>query len=133
MKPMSKKGWMVVKVDLEKAYDKIHWDFIRDMLIDAKLPRMLEETIMQCVSASSMQLIWNGILLKEFIPSRGVRQRDPLSPYLFVLGMEKLGHMIESSIEQGSWHPLMFSHRRPGISHLFFADDLLFFGRATIQ
>lgn len=82
----SKKGWMVVKVDLETAYDKIHWDFIWDTTLDSKLSGMVMDSIMQCVLASSMQLVWNGILLEDFFPSRGVRQGDPLSPYLFVLG-----------------------------------------------
>lgn len=69
--------------------------------------------------------------MEEFWPSRGMRQGDPLSPYQFVLKMEKLGHLIEGSIEEGSWEPLMLSRRGSGLYHLFFADDILLFGRAN--
>ncbi|KAH1073528.1 hypothetical protein J1N35_025856 [Gossypium stocksii] len=105
-----KKGWMVIKVDLEKAYDKIRWDFLKDTLIDAGFPMALVSIIMQCVTSYSLQLFWNGSLSEEFKPSRGVRQGDPLSPYLFVLGMERLGHLIEASVEKGSWEPIKLSH-----------------------
>lgn len=92
----SKKGWMVVKVDLEKAYDRIWWDFLEDTLHDVGLPATIVRTIMYYVSSSTLQLLWNGSLSEEFSPSRGVHQGDPLSPYLFVLGMERLGHFIEN-------------------------------------
>lgn len=94
---------------------------------------MLVRIIMQCGSSSSMQLLWNGSLSEVFFPSRAVRQGDPLSPYLFVLGMERLGHLIEAAIEDGSLESIMLSRRGPGISHLFFANDPLLFVRATVQ
>lgn len=56
---------------------------------------------MQSVSLSSMQLLWNGNLTNTFSPTKGVRQDDPLSSYLFVLSMEQLGHLIDQSIETG--------------------------------
>lgn len=59
------------------------------------------------------------------------KEGDPLSPYLFVLCMECLGHLIEEVIEQRSWKPLLLSRRGPTISHLFFANDLLLFCEAN--
>lgn len=94
-------------MDLEKAYDRVCWDFLRDTLLDAGLLGSLVGTIMCCVFSSSIQLLWNGNLSEEFVPSRGLRQGDPLSPYLFVLGVEKLGHLIEALIEDGSRGPMM--------------------------
>lgn len=74
--------WMAIKVDLEKAYDIIRWDFIEETLRYAGLPLQLISVIMNCITGSSMQISWNDEYTNEFRPSRGVRQGDPLSPYL---------------------------------------------------
>lgn len=52
-----KKGWMAIKVDMEKEYDRLRWEFIRDTLEEAGLPSNLIQLIMDCVSTSSMQII----------------------------------------------------------------------------
>ena len=74
------KGFMAIKIDLEKAYDKIEWSFIREMLLKFNFPVNLIDLIMSCQDS--------------FCPTRGIRQRDPLSPYLFILCMDFLGHLI---------------------------------------
>lgn len=76
---------------------------------------------MACVTSASMQVLWNGEMSDSFL------QGDPLSPYLFVLGMERLGHLIDRATEEKRWEPIRLSRKGPGISHLFFADDLLLF------
>ena len=89
-----RKGYMAIKIDLEKAYDKIEWSFIREMLIFFNFPASLIDIIMSCVSSVSTSLLFNGGCLNAFCPSRGIRQGDPLSPYLFIFCMEFLGHHI---------------------------------------
>lgn len=69
----SKKGWMAIKVDLEKAYDQIRWDFLSETLSDIGLPNFLIRIIMTCVITVSMQLLWNGTISEAFVPTRGVR------------------------------------------------------------
>lgn len=61
----------------------------------------------------------------------GVTQGGPLSPYLFMLCMERLGHLIIEAINYGKWSPLWLSRKGPALSHLFFADDLLLFYEAS--
>lgn len=104
-----RKGWMLLKLDLEKAYDRIRWDFLEDTLYAAKLPQIWVTWIMECVMNPGMSLLWNGVRTKAFTPQRGLRQGDPLSPYLFVLCMERLCHQIQFSVANKEWKPIRLS------------------------
>ena len=125
-----RKGFMAIKIDLEKAYHRIKWSFIREMLIYFNFPASLIEIIMSCVSSVSTSFLFNGGCLNSFCPSRGIRQGDPLSPYIFILCMEFLGHLIEEKCEAKLWAPVKASRSGPSFSHLFFADDLVLFANA---
>lgn len=127
-----KKGWMLLKLDLEKAYDRIRWDFLEDTLIAAQLPQNWRDWIMTCVKGPSMTVLWNGEKTDPFTPSRGLRQGDPLSPYLFVLCLERLCHQIEFSVAQKDWKPISLSRGGPKLSHVCFADDLILFAEASV-
>lgn len=88
--------------------------------------------IMQCVSGPTMNLLWNGEKTETFRPSRGLRQGDPISPYLFVLCMERLCHLIGKSIVDKKWKPIKLSRGGPELSHVCFADDLILFAEASV-
>lgn len=70
------------------------------------------------------------IKLPTFTPSQGLRQGDPLSPYLFILCIEVLGQCFHRAVGNGSWKGIRVSQRSPPISHVFFADDFLLVGEA---
>lgn len=123
----SGKGLMTLKIDFEKAYDRLKWSFIRDTLCEMNLPIRLIEIIMECITASSLQILWNGEKTEPFKPSRGIRQGDPLSPYIFVLCMERLNQVIEAAIIEDKWKPIHASRGGPKLSNLFFADDIILF------
>lgn len=127
------KGFMIWKVDLSKAYDKLSWTFIEQVLYELKLPENLIKLIMSCVTSTSFQVMLNGDLSDSFMAKRGIRQGDPLSPYLFVLCMEKLSHLICSAVDVKKWKPFCASQSGPAVSHLFFADDLVLFSEASIS
>lgn len=93
-------GWMAIKVDLEKAYDRLNRVFIRDTLLNIGLPKNFVSLIWACISSSRMRVLWNGEALEEFSPSRGIRQGDPISLYLFVLCIERLFHLTNVAVEQ---------------------------------
>ena len=94
-----KDGFMVVKVDVEKAYDRLNWNFIIDTLHDISIPHRLIMVIMKGFMSTTMQVSLNGELTDEFKPTRGVGQKDPLSPYLFVLCMKCLSHLIIKEVQ----------------------------------
>ncbi|XP_061993910.1 uncharacterized protein LOC133711840 [Rosa rugosa] len=126
-----KKGFLVWKIDLSKAYDKLNWNFINQVLYELQIPDQLTKLIMHCITSPSFQVILNGDLSDKFSAGRGVRQGDPLSPYIFVLCMEKLSHLIHSATEVGQWKPIQSSQSGPLVSHLFFADDIILFAEAS--
>ena len=98
-KKKEKVGYMAIKVDLEKAYDKLEWSFIRGMLIRANLPADLIDISMSYVSTVSTSILVNLAALDPIYPSRGIRQGDPLFLYLFILCMDFLGQLIQEKCE----------------------------------
>lgn len=128
-----KKGGMITKVNLEKAHDRMEWKSIRETLRDVGLPSLMVDTIMRCISNGSFHLLWNGEVTDKVKPTGGLRQGDPLSPYIFVFCVEWLAHLIQIEVADGNWKPLKASIKGPNISHLFLADDLLFFAESLIS
>ncbi|KAF7138178.1 hypothetical protein RHSIM_Rhsim07G0234500 [Rhododendron simsii] len=72
-------GTMVIKIDLEKAFDHLEWGFIRKMLLSFNFPDLWVNLILSCISSSSSSVLFNGGKTENFWPSRGIRQGDPLS------------------------------------------------------
>jgi hypothetical protein len=89
--------------------------------------------IMQCVTTIWYSVRLNGHALYTFTPTRGLRQGDPLSPYLFLLVADGLSRLVQREVEDGSLHELKICRRAPGKSHLVFADDSLLFFQGSMQ
>ncbi|XP_072054489.1 secreted RxLR effector protein 78-like [Arachis hypogaea] len=122
---------MAIKIDFEKAYDRLNWHFLEKCCLEYGMSEKTISIIMQCVSSVSFKILWNNEKLDMFKPNRGLRQGDPLSPYLFVIAMDKLSQLIEKTVIKEKWIPMKAGQRGPQISHVLFVDDLLLFAEAT--
>ena len=87
--------------------------------------------IMNCVTTVSYTVVHNNKELGTFYPSRGVRQGDPLSPYLFILCSEGLSALFKSYSEAGLIHGINVARKAPIITHILFADDCYIYCRAN--
>ncbi|KAH9765435.1 hypothetical protein KPL70_001869 [Citrus sinensis] len=127
------KGQMAIKMDLKKSYDRLSRSFIHETLLEAGIPTDFVQIIMECVTTIQMNLLRNGELINEFRPSKGIRQGDPISAYIFVLFIERLGHGICHTVNMGRWKPIRLSQHCIFLTYLFFADDILLLAEALCE
>ena len=117
-----------MKIDFRKAFDSVQWPFLCQLLLLLGFPSRFIHLIMQCVETASYSVAVNGSIYGFFPGMNGVRQGDPLSPYLFIVCMEYLSRMLHmASLSPGfRFHPKCDSL---GICHLAFADDVILVSR----
>ncbi|XP_073041676.1 uncharacterized protein [Primulina eburnea] len=119
-----------LKLDMSKAYDRVEWKFLEAMMIKLGFAKGFVELIIRCISSVSYSIRINHALYGQIIPQRGLRQGDPLSPYLFSICAQGLSTIL-SQAEHDNWFKgVKIASQCPSISHLFFADDSLIFFRA---
>ena len=131
-KKRCKKAFCAVKLDMMKAYDRVEWHYLEAMLLKLGFDGNFVKLIMKCVSSVRFVVKVNGELLPYFTPSRGLRQGDPMSPYLFLIcgeGFTTLLNNYGTHIDRG----IRVSFRSPWVNHLLFADDSLIFMGACAE
>ncbi|KAK6119349.1 hypothetical protein DH2020_046910 [Rehmannia glutinosa] len=126
-------GYMSIKLDMSKAFDRVEWSFILRVLSALGFPNSIVDLIKTCITTTSFSFLLNGTQFGYLHPQRGIRQGDPLSPYLFILCSEVFSLILQDLQAAGNIHGLAINKHAPTISHLFFADDTLLFGHASIQ
>ncbi|GKA84001.1 RNA-directed DNA polymerase, eukaryota, reverse transcriptase zinc-binding domain protein, partial [Tanacetum coccineum] len=124
---MKKKHTMIFKVDFEKAYDSVRWDYLDDVLKRFGFGEKWCGWIQNCLLSSKGSVIVNGSPTKEFQFHRGLKQGDPLSPFLFLLIMESLHISMQRVVDAGLFRGIQVGSSLQ-VSHLFYADDAVFMG-----
>ena len=128
-----KEKGLICKLDIEKAYDSINWNFLMRVLLKLGFGSRRMEWIWRCISTAKFSVLVNGVPVGFFSSSKGLRQGDPLSPYHFVLGMEVLSALIRRVVEGGFISGCRLRGREGmemNVSHLLFADDTIIFCEA---
>ncbi|GJT14880.1 RNA-directed DNA polymerase, eukaryota, reverse transcriptase zinc-binding domain protein [Tanacetum coccineum] len=121
------KEWlMVFKVDFEKAFDSVRCDFLDSVLDKIGFGSKWRTWIRSCFSSARSSILVNGSPTPEFDLQRGFRQGDPLSPFLFILAMERLHTLSCKAEELGLFKRASFSRDNMKVSHLMYADDVIF-------
>ena len=122
---------MAIKLDLQKAYDRVNWDFTKAVLTNLGFNDTFTRWITNYISTVSYKVMVNGGKSDQFKPSRGLRQGDSLSPYLFILGQEVLSRMLDRELLSGNISGAKASVRSPALTHVMYADDIVLFSKAT--
>ncbi|KAJ0554035.1 putative RNA-directed DNA polymerase [Helianthus annuus] len=124
----NKKKAFFLKIDFDKAYDNVNWNFIIDILAQMGFPSRWCRWIRGIISSARASVLVNGATTFEFKCDKGMRQGDPISPFLFLIVMEALSCMINKAIGLGIVKGVDLPNDGPLVSHLFYADDAIIIG-----
>lgn len=120
---------VVRKIDMSKAYDRVNWNFLKVILTVMNFDSKWIKLIIYCVSTVGYTLLINGSLTKSFKPPQGLRQGDPLSPYLFLMCANVLSISLSQVEDLKKIKGIKVGRNGLSFSHLLFADDSLSFFR----
>nr|GEW19666.1 RNA-directed DNA polymerase, eukaryota [Tanacetum cinerariifolium] len=123
-----KKKSLLFKVDFEKAYDSVRWDFLEDVLKKFGFGNKWCNWILCCLNSSKGSILVNGSPTEEFQFYKGLKQGDPLSPFLFILVMERLHLSFQRVVDTGMFKGLTLNDSLC-LSRMFYADDAIFVGQ----
>jgi len=127
-----KKDLMLFKVDFEKAYDSVEWGHLDAVMERMSFPVLWRKWIRECVGTATASVLVNGSPTDEFHLHRGLRQGDPLSPFLFLLAAEGLHVLMKAMVDNNLFTGYSVGTTNlVGVSHLQFADDTLLIGQKT--
>ena len=131
-KHKGKWGFGALKLDMNKAYDRVSWNFLTAVLKTMGFSDKWLKWISQCVTTVTYSILINGCPTQTFTPTRGLRQGDPLSPYLFLLCANIFSCALAKQEHTNKLTGLKIGGSSPPLTHLFFADDsFLFFKNNT--
>jgi hypothetical protein len=120
-----------LKLDMRKAYDRVEWNYLKAIMMRMGFHGRWVSLIMRLVSSVSFSVLFNGTPLESFRPSRGIRQGDPISSYLFLIAAEGLSGLLKKSRQSLHLQVIQVAPSAPAVNHLLFADDSQLFVKAS--
>lgn len=124
-------GLMAVIIDMEQAFDLMELEFLLSIMVKLVFCPTWVSWILICISTTSFSILINGSPFGMFFPSQGLQQEHPLSPFLFILGIEVLSQLIQWQESISLIKEIKVGKHCSPFTHLLFADDIFIFGKAT--
>ncbi|XP_015931910.1 uncharacterized protein LOC107458226 [Arachis duranensis] len=121
---------LAMKLDMNKAYDRLEWKFLQKVMEELGFSNEWVRLVMSCVKSATYRFKINGKLSNKITPQRGLRQGDPLSPYLFILAAESFTNLMEKARRDKLISGIRLAPSAPVITHLLFADGCIIFAGA---
>lgn len=128
-----KEGFIALKLDMSKVYNQLKWDFLEAMLLKLGFANWWIQLLMSCVRSVTYFILINGQPHGHIVPTRGIRQGDPLTPYFFIICAKAMSSMLHQAEREGGITDIPISRGGTRINHLLFANDNLLFCRANLR
>lgn len=128
-RPTTRDQQFVFKADLAKAFDRLSWNYLFQLLPEYGFSRKFCNWVEACVKSAKFTILFNGSGDGFFLPQRGLRQGCAMSPYLFIIAMDPLARLLEARRRSAQIRGLKIARSANPILCSLFADDLLLMGR----
>ena len=123
----------MIKLDLSKAYDRLNWNYLREVLRAFGFCNRWIEWISAMISSTNFPILMNGTPSQPSRASRGLRQGDPLSPFLFIIVVEGLGRYIKKEVREKKLKGIQIWGNNLSITHQQFVDDIMLFCNVSLR
>lgn len=124
----SKEKMLLFKVDFNKAFDSVSWEYLDHVQMQPGFSERWRGWIQICLKSPTFSVLVNGSPTKEFGMGRGIRQGDPLSPFIFLILIEGLNIVMKEACTKGIFKGMRIPNSDLCISHLLYADNALIVG-----